>query len=209
MLAIVLVILALVAGVMTVVRIRSGKGAVIFAVSAAVLLLGGVLLLVSARTQPTSAASPGVVASGISAPVNYHMISVLAPSGQEMLLNAQNYPVLFVSQNDSIKSIATAYAAIHKAKRPLILVATYFHTANAKAAAKEVTAYLAGQAPGFPWALQTGPAAEYVQSTPTLVYYDRAGRLHTATGSAILSDLKAAVLLPSNPAATRTGGTKK
>ena len=179
-------------------------------------LVAGLLLLVldagallAHRGHPPH---PSVVESGIQGTRNYRMIEALAPSGQEMLLNASLYPVLFFSPQDQdtgLRRIAAAYAAIAGTKRPLMLVGTLYPTSSARVALKDTSAYLQRAVVAAPWAVQIGPAREYVQRTPELVWVDPEGHTQRAIGvSAILAHLERVSAL-SGPHAARPQKTKR
>ena len=151
--------------------------------------------------------SPGRIASnaalnGLPLPADYRMIPALTPTGQQVQLDAQMYPVLFFDRNDgaALQRIETAYARIRGVKRPLVLVRTLFHTQDQAAALQRTRAFLQGERISAPWALQLGSAV-YAHSSPELVWITPQGTVVRSLGlPSILADLHRAAGISTQPA---------
>lgn len=139
----------------------------------------------SSSTQATTKATAHLAA--VPAYANPSMVQVYTIQGKPVYLNASVTPLLFFARSftQDQKDIAALQKEIKKLKRqvkPIILVSTFFHSANLKADIAATQAFVKKYHITLPVVIQAGPATEYVKSVPTLWYFSHKKLvMHTGT----------------------------
>lgn len=199
-----LFVLALVLVVVAVHRARAGHGVVFLTVPAVLLAVAGLVGVTMAHGKPGASRDRHAAgATGLPLPADYRLIPVLTPTGQEMYLNAEMYPLLFFSPHDGgeVRHVVNAYSRLKGVRRPLLLVGTRYRTDVPKVALADTRRDLARAGVNTAWFAQLGSPDEYVRTTPALVYY-RGNHLQVVTGVGRMTRrLKAASAFPPAPSA--------
>ncbi len=163
----------------------------------ALLIVAGFLVgsLVTSHHSTVAAGRPS--SQGVPLVASDYLIAVKTLSGQAMVLNAEDTPVLFFSPQSSSENLAAvqkALNAIKGTKRPVMLVSTGFN--EPAEAGRSTEAFLNREHITMPVAIQEGPPTLYVKDTPTLIAM-RNGRWVQYHGiSAITAHLHALASIP-------------
>ena len=115
-------------------------------------------------------------AAGLPVEGNIRLVPVYNLQGQPMYVNASVTPLLFFATwcphcQAELPQVQTELAAM-RPQRPVVLVATFLRTSDTKEAIKEVQDFISKYHITMPVVIQAGPATEYVQKVPTLVWAD-------------------------------------
>ncbi|MDA8192729.1 MAG: hypothetical protein M0Z53_01850 [Thermaerobacter sp.] len=176
------------------IRPDTPAGRLMTSLAAGLVLAGGVLTVRAQASHPPT---------GWTWPANPAVMPVLTATGQELVLNAQVYPVAVVpvTNRRALTAFNAAYVAPSRTPHRLGFLAVIVpHPASTAAALRTARQQLAAAHVRVPWGVLIDPPAAYRQPAPQ-VYRPGPRGIRRVTGSAALAAWRQAVAPLPAPAA--------